>query len=153
MVSEQEAFVANSSAVAGIPFPFRVATNTHDVHPDTGAARFYSEKDKQRFTADDALISSLTTMKFQLLPRLTIGNCCSNFHNMIRRLHSMGCSASRDHHFHCMQDNEDPALRMCCKKGMGQKGEWRGDRCMKERAEALQAAALAEGNTTASSRV
>jgi len=112
MVREQEEFVANETAKLNVPFQFRLAANTHDVHPDTGAA--LNRKQKLDTPPDEVMLSAVSTLKFQLLPAVTVGNCCSNFHILLLQLLAAGCGAAYKNHFHCMQDNEDPSLRMCC---------------------------------------
>jgi len=111
MVKEQEGFLDNATARGSIPFRFRVVTNKRDITPDTG---FITRRDS--FSRDDQMLSAVSTLKFQLTSRMSIGNCCSHFHVLLQNLLAGGCSAARsgDHIFHCMQDNEHPALRICC---------------------------------------
>ena len=64
--------------------------------------------------ADTIMLSAMSSLKAQLLPTLTIGNCCSNFHALLNDFLSEGCGAARDSQFLCLQEYEDPMLRVCC---------------------------------------
>ncbi len=64
--------------------------------------------------ADAIMISALSSLKAQLLPRLSIGNCCSNFHILINDFLFEGCGAASSSTFHCIQETEDPLLMVCC---------------------------------------
>ena len=65
------------------------------------------------YDADNIMISSLSTMKAQLLAQVTIGNCCSGFHQMLNDLLLEGCGAVSNT-YQCLQDTEDPFLVPCC---------------------------------------
>ena len=87
------------------------------------------------------LISSLSSIQLQLHNRITIGNCCSNFHLVIKDLLSVGCGIASlssssssslfddtnhelniDHNtnrigydtFTCLQDHINPKYHICC---------------------------------------
>ena len=60
------------------------------------------------------MLSAMSSLKAQLLPRVTIGNCCSNFHIMLNDFLSEGCGAASDNTFLCLQEYDDPLLRVCC---------------------------------------
>lgn len=64
--------------------------------------------------ADSIMLSAMSSLKAQLLPRITIGNCCSNFHTLLNDFLSEGCGAASDNKFLCLQEYEDPRLRVCC---------------------------------------
>ena len=64
--------------------------------------------------ADEVMVSALSSFKAQLLPRVSIGNCCSNFHVLLNDFLSEGCGAARDNTFVCLQEYDDPLLRVCC---------------------------------------
>lgn len=64
--------------------------------------------------ADAIMISALSSLKAQLLPRLSIGNCCSNFHILLNDFLSEGCGAASTNTFQCIQESEDPLLVVCC---------------------------------------
>jgi hypothetical protein len=72
-VREQESYSNTSSR--------NFLINTRDVVPNTGLISQVA--DEQRFTADENMLSVITTLSFQLLPRATLGNCCSNFHMLM----------------------------------------------------------------------
>lgn len=114
MVAEQRAFSTNATAQGALSIPFRIVSNTKDVTPDTGFVSDATGRGNASFSADDALLSAVSSIKFQLLPRLTLANCCSNFHVLLGDLLAGGCGAAESNSFHCMQENEDPALRVCC---------------------------------------
>ena len=91
---------------------FRIVSNTHDVTPDTGfitnAAAVTS------YTADMSQLSAITSLQFQLLARITLGNCCSNFHTLLNDLLLAGCGAAPSSQFVCFQELENPHWRLCC---------------------------------------
>jgi hypothetical protein len=90
-------------------------TNDVDVTPDSG--RFKPQVALERnVTAEEAMLSAISTLRLQLLARVTVGNCCSNFHTLLRNLFMEGCGTTREHYFHCLQDDDEPELRMCCFK-------------------------------------
>jgi hypothetical protein len=91
-------------------FRFRIATNTLDVTPDTG----FITNSNMNASADDVLLSAVTSLRFQLMARVTLGNCCSNFHVMLADLLAAGCGAASTNDFHCFQEMKDPSLRICC---------------------------------------
>jgi hypothetical protein len=60
------------------------------------------------------MTAALSSLKAQLLPRVSIGNCCSNFHVLLNDFLSEGCGAASQNTFHCIQESEDPLLVVCC---------------------------------------
>ncbi|GKY98095.1 hypothetical protein MPSEU_000767300 [Mayamaea pseudoterrestris] len=91
-------------------FTFRIASNIHDVTPDSGLSTQVSSN----ISRDDSLLSAITTLQFQLLARVTLANCCSNFHILLGDLLSAGCGAAPVNDFQCFLELEDPNLWMCC---------------------------------------
>ena len=65
-------------------------------------------------TADEMMLSALSSLRAQLQTGVALGNCCSNFHLLIKDLLDQGCGATRTSHFQCLQDHEDPAYHVCC---------------------------------------
>ena len=64
---------------------------------------------------DANMLSSMSSLKAQLLPRLSIGNCCSNFHIMLNDFLFEGCGAASENTFMCLQEYDgDPLLQVCC---------------------------------------
>lgn len=76
------------------------------------------------------MLSSMSSLKAQLMPRLSIGNCCSNFHAMLNDLLMEGCGAATENTFKCLQEYDDPILRVCC--------GWHKD-CLAEKQAAIEA--------------
>lgn len=60
------------------------------------------------------MLSSMSSLKLQLLPRVSVGNCCSNFHAMLNDFLSEGCGAAKFNSFLCLQEHDDPLLQICC---------------------------------------
>jgi hypothetical protein len=153
---EFRAFRRNRTAQElALPVRFRLVTNEADVTPDTGyLARTTHERASasassassipSSFTADEAMVSALSTLQHQLLARATVANCCSNFHLLLAELLAAGCGAaihggggggvgspssspssspspsfsssstSFGHTLHCLQEHFDPRYRVCC---------------------------------------
>ena len=157
VVEEQQAWVKNN-AQAQSPFDFDFVTNARDLLPDTGFMRhvgpyrtcnfwfnallcccclsswfplilFTAAKNLGMESDPDAnMLSSVSSLKLQLLSRVSIGNCCSNFHAMLNDFLSEGCGAASENTFVCLQEYDDPLLRVCCgwhKECLAQKNAYR----------------------------
>jgi hypothetical protein len=73
IVQAQRNFSLNSS--------YRFLVNSHDVIPNSGLiSEVVSEG---RFTADESMMSAISSFSFQLFARASILNCCSNFHMLL----------------------------------------------------------------------
>lgn len=105
MVDDKDAFMSSHP-----DFSLRIVSNTHDNIPNTG---FISSADAS-VNPDASLLSAVTSLRFQLLARVTLGNCCSNFHTLLGDLLGAGCGAASTNEFHCFQEMNDPSLRICC---------------------------------------
>jgi hypothetical protein len=102
----------------------RFATNIHDVAPDSGRG---VSSVRGQVDADTAMIASLATLKLQMIPRMTLGNCCSGFHQLIYFFRNGGLGTSdalESPVFRCLQEMENPHHRVCC---------WKGPGCMEEK--------------------
>jgi hypothetical protein len=108
---EQRLFATNTSARSRYP-AFRFVTNSHDVTPNT--ERFSRVAKKVNVSADEAMLSAMSSLQLQLAA--SVGNCCSNFHRMLQDYLSGGCGAASNSYFHCLQEDGDPELRVCCFK-------------------------------------
>ena len=115
MVREQQGFSTNATAQSTLRYKFRIVANKHDVTPDTGFIKKSSHLKNSMFTADDALFSAISSLQFQLLARVTVGNCCSNFHVLLADLLTSGCGAASENTFQCLQEHENPHFRLCCR--------------------------------------
>lgn len=87
--------------------------NHFDITQDTGYFE-PSLNDSTDNQADGAILSAMSSLKLQLFPRLTLGNCCSSFHLMLKDILSEGCGAHQDHFFQCLQTHENPQFHICC---------------------------------------
>jgi hypothetical protein len=75
---------------------------------------FFVSTDLEAHDADTIMIAALSSLKAQLLPRVSIGNCCSNFHVLLNDFLSEGCGAAYQNTFRCIQEAQDPLLAICC---------------------------------------
>ena len=107
VMKEVRAFTSRTNEAATLLW------NRHDVLQGTGflEARDYPSTNA---TADQAMLSAMASLKLQLATRITIGNCCSNFHLLLADLLSEGCGLSPHNTFQCLQDHKDPNVRPCC---------------------------------------
>lgn len=96
-----------------VPFDYRFVTNDGDVMQGTGLPKEFQDK-RPNVTANEIMLSAITSLKAQLMPRFSIGNCCSSFHLLIFDFLRDGCGAARDNIGQCLQENEDPEFRVCC---------------------------------------
>jgi hypothetical protein len=94
-----------------VPFPYQFVSNDHDVRQGTGLPTNFA---KHTATADEIMMSAISSLKTQLMARFTVGNCCSNFHLLLFDFLRDGCGAARDNVGQCLQENEDPEFRVCC---------------------------------------
>jgi len=108
---EQEKFAGNSTWQSTLKHRFSFVTNSKDVTPNTGKLK---PRHQVQNSADDIMISSLSSLQAQLLPRISIGNCCSNFHDLLADFLYAGCGAASTNTFVCLQEYPDPRLRICC---------------------------------------
>jgi hypothetical protein len=114
MVQAQKEFASNVTLQSGFPFEFRFVTNDRDVVPDSGFVKHFIKK--ANATANDFMLSAMTSFKFQLLPRVSLGNCCSNFHILLNDFLAEGLGAASENTFKCFQEfrDEDIDLKICC---------------------------------------
>ncbi len=111
-------------------YDYKLITNPLDVTQDTG---YFEDRTKHQSpnqsvfmgdpTANDIMISTLSSLQLQLYAtHLTVGNCCSNFHLILKDLLHIGCGVAAahddDHHHHhqfqCLQNHPNPQYRVCC---------------------------------------
>lgn len=92
-----------------LSFSFKFIKNAMDVQQDTGDPKFL-----KLFNKEEIILSSLASLQMQLRTSYSVGNCCSNFHLLIRDYLTDGCGASHEHVAQCMQDHDDPRFRLCC---------------------------------------
>lgn len=95
------------------PYVNRFYTNDFDVTQDTGYLDSNHLHNKE-YSADDAMLSAISSLKFQLSTSITIGNCCSNFHLLLKDLLQEGCGSVMTNHFHCLQNHPNSHYRLCC---------------------------------------
>lgn len=112
-VAAQRQFITNSSRLFyqqhNVSFDFVV--NSHDVTPDTG---YLPDVAEVTFSADDAMLSAVSSFQLQLMARTSVGNCCSHFHHLLNDFLIEGCGAAHENQFMCLQESSDPLLHVCC---------------------------------------
>ena len=105
------------SAKLILHFYFRVPRpQTHSLSQHLSPSSVWLKRGMGMAADPDAnMLSSMSSLKAQLLPRLSIGNCCSNFHTLLNDFLLEGCGAASENTFTCLQEyNGDPLLRVCC---------------------------------------
>jgi hypothetical protein len=113
-VREQQKFVNDTELQSRYPYHFNFLTNDLDNRPDTGSMKGSQRLFQGEKNADNILLSSIATMKFQMLARVSVGNCCSNFHILLSDFLTSGCGYAYKNDFVCMQDTDDISLMVCC---------------------------------------
>lgn len=100
MVQEQQVFVKQQKQQqqqqqesSGNDFVFHFVTNHLDVTPDSGFIK-HVDTTPTSFTADESMLSAVTSLKFQLLPAVSLGDCCSNFHVLLKYFLMEGLGAA-----------------------------------------------------------
>lgn len=99
------------SAKENSSFPFKVISNDNDVAQGTGSVTAIAQS---HIDADDVMFSTFMSIKMQLMAVDTIRNCCSNIHALIGSFTGNGFGESPLAYTECLQDNENPAYRVCC---------------------------------------
>lgn len=169
VLEEKDAFMANASLVKMIvPFPFEFVVNEFDIQQDSGNPKMNIPEhnldvELKENSADQVMLSMVSSLQLQLLTKYTIGNCCSNFHRLLFELLDGGCGAAYQISLECLQENEDPDLRLCCvwdnspecqkrnvKEVIGQKYKAVKKQRMQERARRMRLAATQHINGVAS---
>lgn len=95
-----------------LPFHVNWITNTNDVHQGNGSTK--RPVLTHGATADDILLSILSSFKLQMNTALTVGNCCSNFHQTIFHLLRGGCGLHIDNVGQCLQERNESIYQLCC---------------------------------------
>lgn len=95
-------------------FLFTLVANDKDVAQGTGNPKEYDKMNARNITADDIMLSTMTSLNMQLMAAYTVGNCCSNFHKLMLEFLSRGCGAAPRNKFECLQENKNPEFRLCC---------------------------------------
>ena len=108
------AFSSNTTYMSKMPFTPRWITNTNDVHPDNGTSK--RPKIAKGKNADDIVLSSLSVLKMHMNAESTIGNCCSNWHQIIFHLTGSGCGLHIQNAGECIQHRPEPIFQACCEK-------------------------------------
>jgi hypothetical protein len=152
VLQEQEAFEAKHDLQRDFAFSFRIINNRYDVTQGTGfvldalgataqAPVLENNRHAENTTtakttnsianividADAIMLSAVSSLKAQLMANVVIGNCCSNFHQLLRELFEQGCGGRVGHRhssissrtssggtFYCLQDHPNPEYRLCC---------------------------------------
>jgi hypothetical protein len=86
-----------------------IVMNTDDTLQNTGRPR----NPKYRYQADAIMESTLIALRLQLYAKVTVGNCCSNFHLLLFDLLYGGCGLSLEPP-QCLQEAKDPKYHVCC---------------------------------------
>jgi hypothetical protein len=60
------------------------------------------------------MLSILSSFKLQMNAAATIGNCCSNFHQIIFHLLKGGCGLHIDNTGQCLQYRKESIYQLCC---------------------------------------
>jgi hypothetical protein len=125
MVEDQTVFM-NQSLSSSSQTKYRFVTNQYDVTPDSGHG---VKRPPSNATADQVMLSAISSLKLQLMARVTIGNCCSGFHVTMNSYLSEGLGAASSSSFECLQENENLEYRLCC---------FHAKSCLKARAKEIE---------------
>jgi len=107
----------------GKRYPFRFIMNLGDVQPGSG-------RSTPNVTADDAMVSAMSSLQLQLGSSVVRANCCSRFHTIMLEFLSVGAGATLNINVQCLNDDTvDPHFRICC---------WNERSCMEKRSKGLK---------------
>ena len=107
VLQEQDLFMTNDTLRGSLSFTPTFILNSQDVYQTEAWHR-------PSVSADEQLLTALSSLKMQLNAKYSFGNCCSHFHKMIFDLLNGGCGITKDVHTECLQTNENPEFRICC---------------------------------------
>lgn len=113
-VQEEQQLYLKGDSVNESPIPFQFVNNDFDLHQGTGNPEMMTSR-VTNATHDEFMLSAISSLKLQLHARYTVGNCCSNFHLLLFDFLEEGCGPAKDQEAECMQENEDPEFRLCCR--------------------------------------
>ncbi len=114
ILKELAAFQANNSSLKAV-FDSQIVVNHRDIAQDTGYLEVSLPGNSSSATGqNDVLLSAMSSLKLQLTTRITLGNCCSNFHLMLKDLLYEGCGAHIENTFQCLQTHANARFRVCC---------------------------------------
>ena len=113
-VQEEQQLYLKGDSVNESPMPFQFVNNDFDLHQGTGNPEMMTSR-VTNATHDEFMLSAISSLKLQLHARYTVGNCCSNFHLLLFDFLEEGCGPAKDQKAECMQENEDPEFRLCCR--------------------------------------
>lgn len=105
-------FSANDMYLKKLPFHPIWITNTNDVHQGNGSTK--RPILSHGATADDIMLSILSSFKLQMNAASTVGNCCSNFHQTLFHLLRGGCGLHIENKGQCLQDRNESIYQLCC---------------------------------------
>ena len=108
------AFSNNSKYMSQFPFIPRWITNTNDIRQGNGNTNRPSLNSEK--TVDDIMLSVLSSFKLQMNAASTIGNCCSNFHQVIFHLLRGGCGIEYENKGQCLQRRKELMYQLCCSR-------------------------------------
>ncbi|KAI2488789.1 hypothetical protein MHU86_25843 [Fragilaria crotonensis] len=114
VLRDMESFESNETIRQNVPFMYQFITNDHDVMQSTGLPKDFMKKATDGSTREDIMLSTISSLRAQLMVKYSVGNCCSNFHLLLFDFLQDGCGAAKDNVAKCLQDNEDPEFRICC---------------------------------------
>jgi len=114
VLEDKKRFETNQTLRDQVPFDYNFVMNEHDVMQETGLPNDFMKNTAAEITADQIMLSAVSSLKAQLMAKFTVGNCCSNFHLLLFDFLQDGCGAAQDNISQCLQDNEDPEFRLCC---------------------------------------
>ena len=111
VLEQERAWLNRSSQAPWEHLRFDFVHNSFDVTQNMGLVRSVAEN---HTTADQVMLSSLSSLRAQLLNRVVLGNCCSNFHRLMQILIRNGCSNDWQSEFVCLQHHPTESFRLCC---------------------------------------
>ena len=101
---------------------FKFFVNENDAMQGSGRPKEYvdSKLKDAGISLSDIMVSTLAALNLQLHSKVTIANCCSNFHKLLGQIWKFaGCGKEdyEDENWRCLDKVEDPELRICCFHG------------------------------------
>ena len=112
IIERVNAVSSNDIMAKQLPFTPRWITNTNDVRPGNGNVN--RARVSAGTTKDDVMTSILSSFKLQMSSLQTIGNCCSNFHQVIFHLLRGGCGIEPKNRGICLHSRNESIYQLCC---------------------------------------
>ena len=113
IMEKAHAFSTNETYLSKISFKPDWITNTNDIRQGTGNFRGQGVR-RNRNKGGGIILSALSALKIQMRAAYSVGNCCSNFHQLIFNMLRGGCGMQPTNRGQCLQERKESIFQLNC---------------------------------------